>query len=236
MNRELNLETSGRAARLAHWTHWTHWVRWVAASALLAAAGIATTACTTDSKLREQDLARLRSWFPGKYDNLAQVEADIAGGIADVREPVAIAIVPVTARIMGDTVFYVEQTDAMNPRRVLSQRLHRFEKGPDDEGILHTILDLKQPDRWRGAASNPELLYGILPDDATAGPGCALLWKYADDRFTATCPVVRTSAAGAQTPVELTDTELKLADLSFNGRPRPVPSRSADPVYRFERR
>ncbi len=232
MNRETNPATNRATTTVLA----LRFVRRAAALALLAVSGLAATACTTDSKLREQDLARLRSWLPGRYDNLAQVEADIAGGIADVREPVAIAIVPVTARIMGDTVFYVEQTDAMNPRRVLSQRLHRFEKGPDNEGILHTILDLKQPDRWRGAATSPELLYGILPDDATAGPGCALLWKFADDKFTATCPVARAAATGAALPVELTDSELKLADLTFNGRPRAVPSRSADPAYRFERR
>lgn len=205
--------------------------------ALLAAsllALIALAGCTTDSKLREQDLARLRSWFPGHYDNIAQVEADIAAGIADVREPVAIDIVPVTAAIMGDTVFYVEQTDAMNPRRVLSQRLHRFEKGPDDEGILHTILDLKQPQQWLGATANPELLRGIIPDDARAGSGCALLWTYAEGKFSAKCPMAAASAT--QVPVELTQAELKLADLSFNGRPRAAPSRAADPLYRFERR
>lgn len=208
-----------------------------ALATLLAAAAILLSACTTDSKLREQDLARLRSWLPGQYDNLVQVEADIAAGIADVREPVAIVIVPVNAGIMGDTVFYVQQSDAMNPRRVLSQRLHRFEKGPDDEGILHTILELKQPDQWLAVAGNPDVLRGIIPDDTRAGSGCALLWKFADGKFTATCPVAAAAPAGAAAvPVELTETELRLADLSFNGRARAVPSRAADPAYRFERK
>jgi CpeT/CpcT family (DUF1001) len=203
----------------------------------LMACALALPACTTDSKLREQDLSRLRSWLPGHYDNLAQVEADIAAGITDVREPVAIDVVPVNPGIMGDTVFYVQQSDAMNPRRVLSQRLHRFEKGPDDEGLLHTILELKQPDQWLAAPGNPDVLRGIFPDDARAASGCALLWKFADGKFTATCPVAPTAPAGAASvPVELTQSELRLADLSFNGRARAVPSRASDPAYRFERR
>ena len=215
---------------------------WPATRPLLAWAlafvlALSLQACTTNAKLRDQDLSRLRSWFPGQYDNLAQVEADIAGNVADVREPVSMVIVPVGAMIMGDTVFYVQQSDAMSPRRVLSQRLHRFEKSPDGESILHTILNLKQPDRWLGAGSDPDLLRGIVPDDVVAGAGCALQWTFVDGKFTATCPVAAASAAGVPaTPVELTQTELRLADLSFNGRVRAVPSRSADPLYRFERK
>lgn len=199
-------------------------------------AALAVSACTTQSKLREQDLARLRSWYPGEYSNVAQVEADMAKGVADVREPVTIVIVPVAAMAMGDTVFYVQQVDALNPRRVLSQRLHRFEKGPEDESLLQTILTLKEPDRWLGGHLQPDLFKSIRPDDVQAGPGCALAWKYEGDKFTATCPVAPTATGAPAVHVELTTTELKLATLSFNGKPRDVPSRSADPLYRFERK
>lgn len=197
---------------------------------------LATSGCERLAKLRKQDLDRLRSWYPGVYSNVAQVEADMANGVADVREPVTIVIVPVAALAMGDTVFYVQQSDAMNPQRILSQRLHRFEKGPEDLYILQTILNLKQPERWLGGDTQPDLFKSIRPDDVLAGPGCALAWKFENDKFTATCPVAPTVNGQPAVNVELTNTEMKLAELSFNGKPRDVPSRRADPMYRFERK
>lgn len=207
---------------------------WCRAACIVAA--LAVGACTTQAKLREQDLERLRSWYPGEYSDVAQVEADMANGIADVREPVTIVIVPVGALATGETVFYVQQNDAMNSQRVLSQRLHRFEKGPEDLNILQTILTLKQPERWLGGDQQPDLFKSIRPDDVLAGPGCALAWTYKDDKFTATCPVAPTATGEPTVQVELTPTEMKLAELSFNGRPRDVPSRRSDPFYRFERK
>lgn len=199
-------------------------------------AAIALSGCERLDKLRKQDLERLRSWYPGEYSNVAQVEADMANGVADVREPVTIVIVPVAALAMGETVFYVQQSDAMNPQRILSQRLHRFEKGPEDVNILQTILTLKQPERWLGGDQQPDLFKSIRPDDVLAGPGCALAWTFENDKFTAICPVAPTATAAPAAHVELTPTELKLATLSFNGKPRDVPSRSSDPMYRFERK
>lgn len=198
-------------------------------------ASIALSGCERLDKLRKQDLERLSGWYPGVYSNVAQVEADMANGVADVREPVTIVIVPVAAMAVGDYVFYVQQSDAMNPQRVLSQRLHRFEKGPEDLNILQTILTLKQPERWLGGDQQPDLFKSIRPDDMVAGPGCALAWTFENDKFTATCPVAPTTAGAPGAHVELTTTELKLATLSFNGKPRDVPSRAADPMYRFER-
>jgi hypothetical protein len=195
---------------------------------------LALSGCERLEKLRKQDLERLRSWYPGTYSNVSQVEADMANGVADVREPVVIVIVPVAALATGDTVFYVQQSDAMNPQRLLSQRLHRFEKGPKDVNIVQTILTLKQPERWVNGAQQPDIFKSIRPDDVLAGPGCALAWTYENDKFTATCPVAPTAGA-PPVHVELTQTELKLATLSFNGKPRDVPSRSGDPMYRFER-
>lgn len=205
-------------------------------SACCIVAALLLAACTTNSKLREEDLARLRSWYPGEYSNVAQVEADMANGIADVREPVTLVIVPVAAMATGDTVFYVQQSDALNPRRILSQRLHRFEKGPDDESILHTILTLKQPDRWLGGHLQPDLFKSIRPDDVQAGPGCALAWTFDGAKFVATCPLAASATGEPAVQVELTVAEMKLAELSFNGRPRDVPSRHEDPMYRFVRK
>jgi hypothetical protein len=208
--------------------------RWRGLAALTLA--LTLSACTTDSKLREADLDRLRSWYPGSYSNVAQVEKDMADGVADVREPVDILIIHVAAMAIGDTVFYVQQSDAMNPQRILSQRVHRFEKGPDDLTLIQTILTLKQPERWKGGEMQPDLFKGIRPDDVQAGPGCALAWTFDGTKFTANCPVAPTSTGDSQLRVELTIDELRLAELSFNGRVRPVPSRSADPLYRFERK
>jgi len=203
-------------------------------AAALMLVGVAS--CTTQAKLLDADLARLRSWYPGDYSNVAQVEQDQAKGVADVREPVLLHIVPVGAMATGDTVFYVQTSDAMNPRRILSQRLHRFEKGPENESLIQTILTLKEPARWVEGVTQPDVFKSIRPDDVSAGPGCALSWKFADEKFLATCPVAPLVNGVPPVYVELTTEGIKLGELSFNGRIREVPSRSEDPLYRFERK
>src|SRR2546421_876834 len=92
----------------------------VAASALVcfALAGCASTHENPDAALQE-----LVAMFPGHYDNTAQVEADIAHGVQPPHEALALDIVPIEAIMIGDNVFYVQESIAGDPKRVLGQKI-----------------------------------------------------------------------------------------------------------------
>src|SRR6202012_1667759 len=44
-------------------------------------------------------------------------------------------------------------------------------------GIVQHSFLFKEPRRWASAASNPDLLVSMLPDDLQPLTGCDLLWK-----------------------------------------------------------
>ena len=78
---------------------------------------------------------------------------ETARGVTDAHEPIDLVIVRVSTMMLGKVVFYEAQLDGANPRRVLRQRLHRFEPDADNETITHTVLALASEDNLtKGAA------------------------------------------------------------------------------------
>src|SRR5262249_48187752 len=58
----------------------------------------------------EAVLQELVQMFPGHYDNTAQVQAEIARGVSSPHEAVALDIVPIESIMVGDNVFYVQES------------------------------------------------------------------------------------------------------------------------------
>src|SRR5262245_45412904 len=94
-------------------------------------------ACADQGKLREAELESMAAWFSGDYDNSAQVREDVASGKGFVHPQIDMHILPISALMIGKVVFYEQQNDAANPRRILRQRLHRFEPSEDGKSIIH---------------------------------------------------------------------------------------------------
>lgn len=170
-----------------------------AAGAALAAA--LTLAYCGSLAARERDvLAQLAAQLPGRYDNRAQAEGDRSGGGAG-HAAIELLIARVPALLVGDTVFYVRETAADDPRRVLSQRL--WVLGAAREGVMLSVFRFAEPGRWRDGAAQPELFRALLLRDLEVLPGCELHWRRAGGGFRgandpATCAAEPGAASGAR--------------------------------------
>jgi len=198
--------------------------------------------CASQSKLREAELAQLLEWYPGRYSNVDQSEADVQAG----REPhtaLELNIVRIYAPLIGDYVFYTQETAADDPRRVIAQRVVAFEvvKG---SGIVQSLWSLAEPARWRDAHLNADLFKSLQPQDFVPLRGCELVWAKKDGRYEGandpkSCRVTTSATGGTvlmDLRAELTVDELALADQSHDVSGKLVQGNAAEPFYRFRRR
>ncbi len=198
-------------------------------------AALALAGCTTEASKRQADFDKLIQRLPGQYDNLAQAHSDASGAHAAV----ALLIRPVNALTVGRIVFFVRETAADDPRRVLSQHIWTFELDKKNR-LVQTIYSFKEPRRWLHAAEDPYVMQSVLPDDLSGLTGCELIWSKAGDDFRgATKPDTCKESAGAEGALieqsaELHDSELLLNErLPGGGTPDGTESASS---YRFQRR
>jgi hypothetical protein len=208
----------------------------VAVMALCAGCG------SNDKLLREEELSRIAEWLPGTYDNRAQVDEDLARNAAEIHEPLRLVIIPVSAPIIGEQIYYAESSDAMNTQRVTDQRLYSFEKTTDDKAIAHTIYRFKEPDRWLGGTQREDIFKSVVRDDLNAASGCELKWEFKDDQFVGQSSKTSCKSApqaGLSRRVEIryelgADT-LGLAERFFNSKGEVVEGRKEDPMFRFRK-
>jgi len=151
--------------------------------ALLACALLAAGCSTQRTRHEQSDFEQLQRALPGSYDSTRS--GDAAGSSA--AQPVTLSIQLVRAQLVGDTVYFVRETPSDNPRLVLEQRIWILTLDPMGRIIQHMLL-FKDPRRWTGVASEPDLLESMLPQDLQALAGCDLQWQHAADAFTATAP------------------------------------------------
>jgi hypothetical protein len=209
---------------------------------LLIGVAVLASGCGGNAALREEELARIADWLPGTYDNRAQVDDDLKRNIVDVHAPIELNIVAADSPIVGHDVYYVQQNDAMNPRRVLSQQLYSFEKSADDKAIAHTIYTFKEPERWVHGHDRPDIFKSLVPDDLSAATGCELKWEFKEERFTGHSSAVSCHGAGgsgaharSEVHIELTATQLKLAERAFDAEGNIVSGRRDDPFSDFRK-
>lgn len=204
------------------------------------AIAVALTACASQGKRNEADLAQLLDWFPGRYSNIEQAEGDARTG----REPHAaleLAIVRVYAPLLGDYAFYLQETAANDARRIISQRVATFAvvKGL---GIVESLWTPVEPVRWRDAHMDPDLFKSLMPQDFTLLAGCEIAWAQKQGGFAGandrnTCRATSAAAGTAQMDLraELTADGLALAEQSFDAAGRLVQGHATEPFYRFRR-
>jgi hypothetical protein len=122
-------------------------------------------------------LQGLQHALPGVYTSAASGGAQDAG--------VSLTVSQINAQLIGENVFFVRETPADNSGLVLWQGVwtlvsvapeghgHKH----DEPGIMQHSFLFKEPRRWASAASNPDLLVSMLPDDLQPLPGCDLVWQ-----------------------------------------------------------
>jgi hypothetical protein len=192
---------------------------WIALTLLLAACG------TQARKQAEAELATLAEWLPGRYDNVEQVRGDAT------RQAVILRVVPFYAAPIGKAAFYVHETAADDPRRVLSQRVIAFDVDPRGKRIVQAMYSLADPGRWRDGHENPDLFTGLIPhQDLRPMAGCDLVWTREAERFVGANDPARcratSRATGAPVPVqmraELSPGELTLSEAEGGAEGTPV--------------
>jgi hypothetical protein len=213
-------------------------------SVLLTGASLACSlllaACADQPQKHEQELGELVGLVAGRYDTLLQVRTEATQG-ATQREALQLAIVPVHAPLIGDAVFYVQESVAGDPRRVLSQQLVMFEVAQGVPLLVETQLTLLEPARWRGGDRNPELFRSLLPQDVKPLGGCEITWTKVEGGFDGTTNPTRCRTASRATD-ETLNVERKLAlrgdELTLTERRRDGNGAvvEEEPAYRFRRR
>jgi len=152
--------------------------RGYAAIALILGLGLA--GCADHAREAQQQTQQLAHELTGRYDTRQRAVSPSIAAPA-----LALVIDPIQAPLLGETAFYVRETMADDPRRVLAQRIWRFDPTKDGT-ILQTSFVFKEPRRWLNIMANPELLESLLPDDVTVLSGCYLYWHKTPSGFEGT--------------------------------------------------
>jgi hypothetical protein len=147
----------------------------------LGALGLEGCAGMAQSRAEDAQFAALQKLLPGRYDNASQVSADARAGAAGAHTAIDLVIVKADAAMIGTAVFYVRQSAANDPQRVLSQRIWVLGRAQE----VHTkvphveqhIYVFKEPQRWFDVTEEPELLQSLMPEDLRQLSGCELLWS-----------------------------------------------------------
>jgi hypothetical protein len=205
----------------------------------LAGALFASCASAKEPKA-EVEILELVQMFPGHWDNAAQVQAETAKGVPP-HEALVLDIVPIEAIMLGYNVFYVQESVAGDPNRVLGQKVVMF--GVVKGKIVQTDFALNEPHRWRNGQNNPDLFKGIMTQDVHSIKGCSLRWKRAESgnfegsNEAKTCHnrVVGLGVAAIELKAELGPTEYATSEQAVDKSGHPATAPQADPFYRFRR-
>jgi hypothetical protein len=188
----------------------------------------------------EVEILELVQMFPGHWDNTAQVQAETGGGVVP-HEALVLDIVPIEAIMLGDNVFYVQESIAGDPNRVLGQKVVMF--GVVKGKIVQTDFALNEPHRWRNGQNNPDLFKGIMTQDVHSIKGCSLRWKRAESgnfegaNEAKTCHnrVVGVGVAAIALKAELGATEYATSEQAVDKSGHPTGAAHSDPFYHFRR-
>jgi len=219
---------------MAHDSRGSGWLRALVALCVLAMAG------AVFAKPRKEDLfmAQLVGMLAGSYDNIAQARRD-----AD-HPGLRLMVVPVSAPLVGENVFYVQEMAADDQRRVFSQKLWVLNVIPKREQAVLTQLELKEPLRWRDGQNNRDLFRSMLMQDLRARPGCDLLWQREGEGYKAAPQANACRTASRSTGetlkvelrMQLTADGLEMFEQQRDAAGELVGGAMSDPWIRFARR
>jgi hypothetical protein len=216
---------------------------WCYARLLLAVVAAGCSGTPRPKVTVDSELAKLDQWLPGHYDNRAQIAADrAAGGRPDPE--ISLTVVAIEPMLEMHAFYLEEAPDEAHGRHV-QKRIAIFSGAPEKgKGLIEAQFTLVDPERWRGAASDPDLFKSIQPPDLKGLRGCGLNWKREGTTFTGTGEPDRCSASappgagsvlGAM-KIELTASELAFESKRSSGLAKPASGAAPDAFIRFTRK
>ena len=227
---------------------------------LIAATLLAAGCAENKQRVYEEDLARMSRWLPGTYDNTAQAKSDVQKGVRPPHDAVELDIVPLDSVSIGRNTFYLQESAADDPRRVLSQQVIMFKA--DKNGIVESISTLEDPLRWRDGQRQADIFMGMTPKDLKSATGCDLIWKRETEpdkekklskdeaervaqrtRFIGTndpkkCEQTSHAAMGlvqVELRAELTANEFSIAEIQYDSNDQVILGNKEEPFYRFRK-
>jgi hypothetical protein len=143
--------------------------------------------------------------------------------------------------MVGDHVFYAQESAADDPRRITGQKVMVFAVVRKD--IVETDFSLSDPHRWRNGQRNPDLFKSLMTQDVGSSKGCSLRWKKSESRFVGaneakTCHGVAGGGSGMtqiDARAELQPEEYATALLAYDRPGHLARGRQDEPFYRFRK-
>ncbi len=209
---------------------------------LLVTLAAALGSCATPQVSQSDVLIRqIEGWLPGHYDNRAQVATDHKHG-GPVHPAVSAVIARVDSLMVGDHVYYLQESDSDDPQHMLGQYIISFESVKDK--IVEAVWTFSEPKHWRGADETPELLTAMQPADLKLLTGCSLEWKKVADHFAASndpklchsTPISAPAAVSAHWRIELTADQLAISEQAYDNDGDLVYGTGEDPFIRLRKR
>jgi len=227
---------------------------------LLGFIALLTGCAENKQRVYEEDLARMSHWLPGTYDNSAQARSDVQKGVHPPHDAVELAIVPLESVSIGRNAFYLQESAADDPRRVLSQQVIMFTAS--EKGVIESISTLEDPLRWRDGQRQADIFMGMTPKDLKPATGCELKWRRDTEpgkekklsKEEAERVAQKTRFIGTNDPkkceetshvvmglvqvelrAELTANEYSVAEIQYDSNDQVVSGNKADPFYRFRK-
>ncbi|MFO1410693.1 MAG: CpcT/CpeT family chromophore lyase [Steroidobacteraceae bacterium] len=187
------------------------------------------------------DPAMLAALLAGRYDNAAQAQAEARAGEADAHAALVLVITPVAAPLVADTVLFVQESAADDPRRVFSQRI--WVVGSDARHhVMHGVYRFAEPERWRAGAASPELFRALLVRDLEPVAGCDVRWSRGERGLRgandpAQCRVAGPDgvALGLEQVLEFDGTTLASSERTLDARGAAAGGRGPQSPYLFRR-
>ncbi len=137
--------------------------------------------------LAEKDLDLFASWIVGSWDNLEQVEKEIADGVEEEnrRHRYAMQYTEIDLPHIDGKVFAIENYDDSRgfEGEMVRVSLHRFYLTEDKSEIQHQIMFFKDKAFRDNLKTDLAPLKGITLADLRSREECSLYWTWTGERF-----------------------------------------------------
>jgi len=163
------------------------------AGAITALALYLTGCAAPDDAAPAKTLEMIQQWVHGYYNNLAQAEADMAAELpAELsHRPMHQLFVPVQiAGIDGYLLYQHSSLDGSeNPAMIFRHGLMQYLPDAESGMVRQRELYFGDPEKFKNAHRNPEVLANLLPDDLTWDENCDFHLQLNDDQTMISGPI-----------------------------------------------
>jgi CpeT/CpcT family (DUF1001) len=138
-----------------------------------------TAGCLSACSPASPDQAALKlveQWVNGRYNNIAQAEADIAAQLPpeQMHRPMHQLFVPVEVPGIDGYIVYQQSSldGSENPAMIFRHGLLQYFIDTDNKVLRQRELYFKETDKYKNAQRNPEILRNLTLADLTWDEGC----------------------------------------------------------------